>query len=234
MSGTGLLTTTAKGQTMTKIITICSPKGGTGKTTITENLLVLFTQAGQTAIGVDFDPQQTLLKWYSRRQRNAAAPQIDCAEARLSDWQAVLNHVQQYDVAIFDLPPGMESEIVAASELCRASDLVLVPSAMKLADIDSVGPWIAELDQQGIPNALVMNHANPRERFFKEARAEMNRLGTLCPIEIRNLADAHQHVVDGLTASDRPKTASASDFRQVFDYVCNRLKMTTIHNSQER
>lgn len=219
---------------MTKIITICSPKGGTGKTTITENLLVLFTQAGQTAIGVDFDPQQTLLKWHGRRQNNMSASRIDCAEASLSDWQAVLDHVRQYDVAVFDLPPGMDSEIVAASELCRHSDMVLVPSAMKLADIDSVGPWIAELDRQGIPNALVMNHANPRERFFKEARAEMNRLGTLCPIEIRNLADAHQHVVDGLTASDRPKTASASDFRQVFDYVCNRLKMTTIHNSQER
>lgn len=219
---------------MTHIITVCAPKGGTGKTTITENLLVLFTEAGKKAIGVDFDPQQTLLKWNVRRQGNKSASQIECAEARLSDWQAVLHHVRQYDVAIFDLPPGLESEIVAASELCRASDLVLVPSAMKLADIDSVGPWIAELDRQGIPNALVMNHANPRERFFKEARAEMNRLGTLCPIEIRNLADAHQHVVDGLTASDKPKTASASDFRQMFDFVCNRLKMTLPHNSQEK
>lgn len=219
---------------MTQIITVCAPKGGTGKTTITENLLVLFTEAWQTVIGVDFDPQQTLLKWNRRRQKNEAAPQIECAEARLSDWQAVLNHVQQYDVAIFDLPPGMETEIVAVLELCRASDLVLVPSAMKISDIDSVGPWVAELERQNIPNALVMNHANPRERFFKEARAEMNKIGQLCPIEIRNLADAHQHVVDGLTASDKPKTASASDFRQMFDYVLNRLKMTHLNNSQEK
>ena len=211
---------------MTTIITICSPKGGTGKTTLTENLLVLFQQAGKRVLGVDFDPQQTLLKWHARRQANPAATQLECAEARLSDWQAVLNHARQYDVAIFDLPPGMDDHILAVSELCRASDIVLVPSAMKIADIDSVGPWIATLDSQNIPNALVMNHANPREKFFKEARGELNKQGTLCPIEIRNLADAHQHVIDGLTASDRPKTASAADFRQVYEFVCKQLKIS--------
>ncbi|GBQ08066.1 ParA family protein [Saccharibacter floricola] len=209
---------------MTLHITVCSPKGGTGKTTLVENLLVLFERAGKNVLGVDFDPQQTLLKWHARRQENASASQFDCAEASLTDWRNVLAHAAHYDVAIFDVPPGMDSEIMSVSSLCQKSDLVLVPSAMKIADIDSVGPWVAELDSQNIPNALVMNHANPREKFFKEARAEMNKIGTLCPIEIRSLADAHQHTIDGLTASDKPKCSSASDFQQVYDFVCKWLK----------
>lgn len=210
---------------MTTIITICSPKGGTGKTTLTENLLVLFAKTGKKVLGVDFDPQQTLLKWNTRRQDNPTAEQLECAEANISDWKQVLDYAQAYDVAIFDLPPGMDDRIMSVSALCRASDLVLVPSAMKIADIDSVGPWIATLDSQNIPNALVMNHANPRERFFKEARAELNKVGTLCPIEIRNLADAHQHMIDGLSASDKRRSPSADDFRQVYDFVCKQLKI---------
>lgn len=197
---------------------------GTGKTTLTENLLVLFAKAGKSVLGVDFDPQQTLLKWHARRQENPAATPLECAEASLSDWKQVIEAAQDYDVAIFDLPPGMDEHIMSVSALCRASNLVLVPSAMKIADIDSVGPWIATLDSQHIPNALIMNHANPRERFFKEARAELNKVGTLCPIEVRSLADAHQYMIDGLSASDKQRSASADDFRQVYDFVCKQLK----------
>src|SRR3712207_5330200 len=51
-----------------RVIVMCSPKGGTGKTTFTQNLLPLMAQEGLKAIGVDLDPQGTLSKWFARRE----------------------------------------------------------------------------------------------------------------------------------------------------------------------
>ncbi|WED20654.1 cellulose synthase operon protein YhjQ [Vibrio sp. JC009] len=42
------------------LITIYSPKGGVGKTTLTANLCYSFARQGLQAIGIDFDPQNAL------------------------------------------------------------------------------------------------------------------------------------------------------------------------------
>ncbi|MFL5279799.1 MAG: AAA family ATPase [Rhodopila sp.] len=52
---------------------MCSPKGGVGKTTITRCLLVAGAQAGLSVVGLDFDPQQSLGKWATRREKTRQA-----------------------------------------------------------------------------------------------------------------------------------------------------------------
>lgn len=208
---------------MPKIIALCSPKGGTGKTTISENLIARFSASGKKVLGVDFDPQQTLFKWFQRRQKNTKLPHIDCVISTLPYWEDALSTAQDYDIAILDLPPGMNDTIMEVKELCRAASLVLVPSAMTINDIDSVGPWINTLKDLKVLSAIIMNRANPRENFFKLARVELNKTGLLCPVEIRQLTDAHQFAIEGLTASDKPRSASYSDFGAVYDFICLQL-----------
>src|SRR3712207_660745 len=63
----------AAGGSGVRRLLVSSPKGGTGKTTASRNLAVLAAQDGLRVAAVDFDPQQSLGHWWSRRPK-AAAP----------------------------------------------------------------------------------------------------------------------------------------------------------------
>ena len=47
------------------ISTVLSPKGGTGKSTITANMAGLLADFGYKVLMVDADPQQTLSSYYT-------------------------------------------------------------------------------------------------------------------------------------------------------------------------
>ncbi len=46
------------------VISVCSPKGGVGKTTVVANLAYTFSRAGTKVIVVDFDPQNALRLYF--------------------------------------------------------------------------------------------------------------------------------------------------------------------------
>ncbi len=46
------------------VISVCSPKGGVGKTTLAANLASVFSQAGTRVIAIDFDPQNALRLYF--------------------------------------------------------------------------------------------------------------------------------------------------------------------------
>jgi len=46
------------------VITVCSPKGGVGKTTIVANMAYAFSRAGTKVVVVDFDPQNALRLYF--------------------------------------------------------------------------------------------------------------------------------------------------------------------------
>lgn len=46
------------------VISVCSPKGGVGKTTVVANLAYAFSRAGTKVIVVDFDPQNALRLYF--------------------------------------------------------------------------------------------------------------------------------------------------------------------------
>ncbi|MBI0538224.1 ParA family protein [Roseomonas sp. KE2513] len=206
-----------------RIIVMSSPKGGTGKTTFTQNLLPLFAQEGLSVVGVDLDPQRTLSKWFARREaaadRKANLPMFDVLPTEIANWQKVLAAVQPYDVAIIDMLPSVDDCIAEVHGLCEAADLVVVTTGATMSDLDATGPWVAELNRLGFKVATFMNRANRREVFFEAARGQLNKLGALCPVEVRNLSDAHSHSVEGLAAVDKPKAKSRADFTNVWHYV---------------
>lgn len=46
------------------VISVCSPKGGVGKTTVVANLAYAFSRAGTKVVVIDFDPQNALRLYF--------------------------------------------------------------------------------------------------------------------------------------------------------------------------
>ncbi len=212
-----------------RIVVLSSPKGGTGKTTLAMNFLTLAAAEGRRVLGIDLDPQETLVKWARRREesaeKNPRLPMFDVLPAPVSLYRQALDAALTYDVAVIDMLPSVDHCLPAVHAVCEAAGLVLVPTRPTMNDLDSTLPWIRELSNLGFNVATCMNQAARREVFFEAARAQLNAAGTLCAVEVRHLSGAHVPAVEGLSASDFPKTKAASDFASVWEFVRRALDL---------
>src|SRR5688572_8494779 len=109
-------------------------KGGAGKTTVAANLMVAGAMAGLKVVGVDFDSQKSLWDWHKDRERHPRSSQlaqVDVGHAKLDDWQDAVEQTTDYDLAMYDLPPGMDEAVIgSALSFAERMDLVLLPSNM--------------------------------------------------------------------------------------------------------
>jgi chromosome partitioning protein len=216
-----------------RIIVLNSPKGGTGKTTFAQNLLPLLARDGLNVLGVDLDPQETLAKWFAVRQqtanrrKRAPLPPFDVMALPLRRWRHALEHAERegYSAVLFDLPPSVLDVIEEVDALCRVADLVVVTTAATFNDLSSTLPWIESLARKKVKFTACINRANRREVAFEVARASLNKLGPICPVEVRALSDTHAHAMEGLAAVDKLKSKAAADFTGVWHYLRRELGM---------
>jgi len=206
-----------------KIILITSPKGGSGKSVLSRHLLVSAAQAGFSALGLDFDRQQTLAKWAQRRARTREAfPDFVPAAveaASLLDWRAALRRLDGSQLAVLDTPPSVEDHLPAIHALAEAADLILVPAICTQDDVESVGPWVRALAARGQKPVVVLNRANRRTSSFARMRGALIRAGNVCPTEIPQLEDIHVPSTKGLTLLDYSKSRGIAPFEEVWAFV---------------
>ena len=108
------------------IFSVVSPKGGVGKSTISQNLAVAFALDGHRACIIDADRHnEGSTDWYSARPSEmepfvAVTPSHD-NKAILKD---IPERSKDYDVVIVDCPPVSEAITTAAMGL---ADMIIVP-----------------------------------------------------------------------------------------------------------
>src|SRR5262245_56985025 len=116
-----------------KTITILSQKGGSGKTTIAENLTVAAHLAGQRSILLDIDPQASAMQWGQIRSAkiDKMPPVIPTHPAAIG---SVLEQAKSQGVefAFIDTAPHANTQAVEAA---RIADIVLVPSKATVTDL---------------------------------------------------------------------------------------------------
>jgi chromosome partitioning protein len=195
-----------------RVFTVCSPKGGVGKTTLTRCLLVAGAQAGLAVVGIDFDPQQSLGKWAARRERTRQAlpsetfVSVPVRAFDLSEWRESVAELSGYDLIVIDTPPGVEANLPAIRGLCETATIVLVPTGTTRDDLDSVLPWMKELLDAKVRASFVLNKVNRRTNSFAKSRTRLIRIGPVCPIDIPALEEIHLQSDNGLTVLDMVKS----------------------------
>lgn len=221
-------------------ISIQSPKGGAGKTTLALNLAELAARDGFAVALVDTDLQRSLSKWHARRPEEARSMLLYTRP--LAEIEAAIAEIQQNevpDVIIVDTPPAVEYVPDQTKILMEQSDLVLVPSTTGSADVESVTEWMALLRRRKVRAAFVINRANTRATgrslsqedhltgtlSYREAQRHLNAVGLLCPVAIRQFEDINNSHGYGVGVSEIRGAKGVDDFEGVWHFVRNLVEI---------
>jgi chromosome partitioning protein len=221
-------------------ISIQSPKGGVGKTTLALNLAEIAVRDGLQVILLDTDLQRSLAKWHARRPKEARS--IGLLSLPLAEIEAAIVHIQESasaDVVIVDTPPAVEYVPDQTKILMEQSDLVLVPSTTGSADLDSVTAWMHLLRRRKIKAAFVINRANTRTASkgqgsdeysvgtlsYREAQRLLNLTGLLCPVPVRQFEDINNTHSYGVGVAEIRGAKGVDDFEGVWHFVRNLMEI---------
>lgn len=224
----GATASTATTRATCPLITVSSPKGGVGKTTIARGLLVRAAQLGIRTAGIDFDPQLGLLKWAQQREltRNAFPAFVDVRVRRgqLDDWQRALREAAiDADVVVADTPPSVEAHMTSIAGLLRASSYVIIPTGYTSDDLASVIPWLQEMSRLRIRSAATLNRVLRRTKAFQAARMRLVKAGPVMPLEVPLLEDIHAYGDQGLSVLDVAKANGADLFEALWDHTAREV-----------
>ena len=151
---------------MTAIVSVCTRKGGAGKTTISAHLAVSARKAGRQVALIDLDPQFSVTGWWKRRETK----DMDCFEASPGDLAELLARVAtggDYDLIVVDTPP---QSVTAARTAMRASNMVIMPLRPSALDLDAVSVIAAMASAEAKKSMFVLNGAPPRSAYTARVR----------------------------------------------------------------
>ena len=203
-------------------ITLAGQKGGTGKSTVAENLAVEAAQAGQSVAMIDLDPQVTVTNWGDRRK----AGDIAVVSSQVARLPRVLEEAKRngVDLVLVDTP-GKSGE--AALEASRASDLVIVPVLPVIHDIETLARFRDLLRMAGDPAAHVLiNNAPIQGSRHGDAQEAAAGCGYgVVPLVLYHRAAYYDAPLAGEGVTEyAPESKAAGEIRQLYKYTCMLLK----------
>lgn len=204
-----------------KIIAVIGQKGGTGKTTLVENLAVEAARSGRSVVLIDLDAQVTSAKWGDRREAEAPAVQSVQAARLPAVLEAAAKH--GVELAFLDTPPTAADVTIAAA---RAAHLSLVPVRPTINDIETLPAVRDLLTAAGSPPAAVVITAAPIQgQRHSEALqvAETLRFET-CPVVVHQRNAFADAASAGKGVSEyEPEGKAAQEMQELFRFTLDML-----------
>ncbi len=186
-----------------KILALLNEKGGTGKSTLSQNIAVCLHRQGKRVILVDADPQGTTRDWRSASPENANLPNVialDRPEMLIS-----LKSIDA-DIAIIDTPAKAEKMTASVIRFADAALIVIQPSG---ADIWASAAAVSLIQQKiavggNIIAAFLTNRASGSTNLSRDVLSgEWNEYGIeQLETTIGNRVAFAQALTDGLSIYD--------------------------------
>ena len=189
-----------------RIIAICHPKGGVGKTTTTMILAAALAERGYQILVADCDAQASASAWASAAPEEKPFP---AAVVNLSVYagkvhREIQKQLDNYDFIIVDCPPGLES--LSPQSAILVADLVIVPLLPSPADF-----WAARgiklLIERGVEvnptlKAAIVANRVVRTSLSKAIMRELTEFGIpLMSSRLSNRTAYQEAVISGLSIS---------------------------------
>jgi chromosome partitioning protein len=199
-----------------KVLSLVSPKGGTGKSTLTVNLAA--AAPGKVLI-LDTDPQGTALAWYERRE--AENPLL--ARATPGDLPDAISKAEGagFDRVFIDTA-GRDDPGTAAA--IRVADFCLVPCRPTLPDMRALPPAVAVIQRLNKPYAFVLSQAPPRGYRIREAERGLAILGPVCPVVIVSRSGYQDAFGLGLSVTEHEADGKAAfELKKLWKWLERRI-----------
>lgn len=186
-----------------KIIALLNEKGGTGKSTLSQNIAVCLHRQGKRVILVDADPQGTTRDWRSASPENADLPNVIAL-----DRPEMLTSLKSIDadIAIIDTPAKAEKMTASVIRFADAALIVIQPSGADIwASAAAVRLIQQKIDVGGkIIAAFLANRVSGLSNLSKEVLAgEWNEYGIeQLESTVGNRVAFAQALTDGLSIYD--------------------------------
>ena len=208
-----------------KTILVTNWKGGSGKTTLAQNLLVSAATSGFTVAGFDTDPQVQLAEWWEARP-DGVVPVTMYAQ-KLPEVVGLPIMDEPCDVLVIDTPPGVEAYPEAYKRVIAAADLIIIPCQPTRNDRASAKKTLDFLAATGKPVITVLNRVKPRTTDIAKTRRELAGIGAdVCPVDIPDLTEVHRAGERGLGVAEIVGLKSSDDFNAIWAYARSRMGMT--------
>lgn len=153
----------------TRRISVWSPKGGTGKTTLALSLSGALAERGQRVVLVDADPQSASLLW-ARLAQNAERATAFVVAGGLPRRQG------DFDWVVFDHGPGVR-------QMAPPGEVVVVPALADAASCLTVDAVVPGLRRAGKRLIVVVNRWRPDRREHTRVVAMLD-----APVVVRDRA----------------------------------------------
>tara|TARA_B100000579_G_C22627510_1_gene754927 strand:- start:16 stop:648 length:633 start_codon:yes stop_codon:yes gene_type:complete len=150
---------------MGKIIAFSNQKGGSGKSTLSANLAVLWGNSGYKVAVIDADAQKSLTYWLDARKKYYGEDNIGLHSYNF-DIRNIVEEVKKikrkYDFIVIDSPPSITFETI---QIVKASDGLFVPVQPSPLDLMATLPFIKIAKQERKNPIIILNRVMPRAKL---------------------------------------------------------------------
>ncbi len=211
---------------LSKVITICQQKGGTGKTTLAVHLALAFAKLHSLKIAIiDTDPQGSLGKWFVvRTEKKVSNENLTFKTASLWGAQYESKALKKdHDIVIIDTPPKIESD---ARPSIEAADLVLIPMTPSHVDFWATEAIIDIAKKAEKKIFIQINRANERSKLVKKTHEYINTIN----VKSTNTLIGHRQIYassmgEGKTAIEKQKKSNAvEEIKKLSEQILLELK----------
>lgn len=203
-----------------QVVSVCSLKGGSGKTTLVGHLAVAAERRTGGAVAmIDVDPQGSLAAWSQDRQ--GVPPEL--VQAAAANLGGELQRLRERGcrVALIDTPAGAALPVQRAIE---HGDLIVVPVRPSPHDLRAAPATLELAARAGKPAVLVLNGAVPGDALTADSMAALTQLGTLLPAVVGQHTPLVRAMAAGLTVLEtEPDHGAARDILAVWNTIEERL-----------
>lgn len=205
-----------------KIIAVIGQKGGTGKTTAVLGLAVAAALAGHEAVVIDLDPQTSAANWKDRRKTETGPAVVSVQLGQLGKMIETAR-TGGADYLFIDTAGKAES---AAIEAAKVADLVLIPAAYQVFDLEVLAAVETILLAAKNPTAaIVLNDVHPNAKAALEHM--QTAVASVCRIPVAPVWLTHRTIYAEAPATGYspqevdPKSKAASELAALFKFVEN-------------
>ena len=150
---------------MGKIISLSNQKGGSGKTTISTNLAVLWGNSKYKVAVIDADTQKSLANWVEARKKYYGENDIgiDIYPYHTHSLGEDIKKIKRkYNFIIIDSPPSITYDTI---QIVKNSDRIFVPVQPSPVDLMATIPFLNLVKQERKKAIVILNRVMPRARL---------------------------------------------------------------------